>query len=155
MAITGVYDAEPLILARINAADTGDAFTTISSASVLANAGDITPLMPACLVMPGAVEGEVRENFHGPFDETQLWQVSVIVPHIKDPDGSVTTASAAGTLIKMVIEALHQYRLSADFPRLLKYAGREAPIYEQGWAEFPLFFSLSLRMTLASDSFDQ
>lgn len=155
MAITGVYDAEPLILARINAQDTGNAFTTISSASVLANTGDIKPLMPACLVMPGAVEGEVRENFHGPVDETQLWQISVIVPHIIDPSGSVTTASAAGSLIKIVIEALHQYRLSADFPRLLKYIGRDAPIYEQGWAEFPLYFQLNLRLSLASDSYDQ
>ena len=152
MAVTGLYDAGPLIIARIAAKDTGAAFTTIESASILANSGEIKTLLPACLVMPGAVEPETRDNFHGLFDVTSTWHVSIIVPHIVDPDGVITTESTANSLTKIVIEALHQYRLSSDFPRYIKFVGADAYVYEIGYVEIPLYFETNVRLNFSDDA---
>jgi hypothetical protein len=129
------FDAEPLIIARIQARVPG--LKTVASASILAGAQDIAPYCPAAFVLAdagayGPAPSDARVQV-----ESQRWQVVVCVANIRDPADVNTTAQQAGAYLGPVMAALIGWR--ADTQHVpFSIAERPAPYYEPGYGEFPI-----------------
>jgi hypothetical protein len=140
--ITSHFEIEPLILAIINGlALTG--IKTVGDESVVAGLTSYTGLLPAAILYSG--DGSYSDGTVGGIQtETQYWQLSVMVPHIKsNPAG--TTASRAGQYFTPVLAALVGQQLTADFAPL-EIVERPEPVYLKGYAEFSVILKTSFEV---------
>lgn len=116
-------------------------FKTVDNPSVLVTTREMGPLLPACIIVPGAGDpGEIK-NPALPVLETQEWDVIVIVAHqvVGSEDGQ--TEAIAGALMNGVLKALHGWKDNSNPQKHgWIYAGRERPSYNLGYAEFPMTF---------------
>ena len=133
---TDLFDAQPLIIARLNAAMLG--FKTVGGPGIIAGIQDIGPFLPACLVFPGDAIRDGAQNW----SEIQTWWTEIIVAHENDPATTLKTEAIAGTFCWQVKTSLHGWVPSAGFNSPLKYSDRPDPIYNAGDASFPLRFEI-------------
>jgi hypothetical protein len=139
-------DAEPLILARLSAQITG---VKIASAASIAGTLDITAILPAMFLQPGAAAivsgtGDGRGTL-----EEQTWYLIVAVAAIPDPETLSANYQAAGDLIGKAIEALAGWSPSPNF-RPMRYAGRDDTEMSLGWVEFPIRFTVRRTITIGA-----
>jgi len=128
------------IISRIKSQVPG--FTTISNPSVLAGLRDIGPLLPACLVIPGAGNPIEQKVPALPTVEGQEWDVVIIVAHQHTEAVDGLTEQIAGTFMSNIIGALHGWKTGVTPQKLgFIYAGRDRPAYGIGYAEFTMTFS--------------
>ena len=132
--------AEQNIIDRINSLITG--FTTVGNPSIIAGLRDIGPLLPGCFVMPGPGEISAQERNKAGAVEEQEWTLIIIVGHQYDDASDGITEAIAGGLMADCIAALSGWHPGSGFIRPFVYAGREAPTYGLGYAEFPLTFTI-------------
>lgn len=146
--ITGLYDDEPLILARLNDTDyvPDGTFKTISSASEVSGVDSIAEYLDAVFILPGDFV-DMPKDAGRDFVIGREWDVVVAVKHIRDPKGVETTASRAGEKMKHVIRALHGFGLDDNFKEKMKFSRLETPVYLRGWAEFPIIFTNRIALT--------
>lgn len=141
---------QPLIIDRIRRQTQG--FVTISNASVLAGLRDIGPLLPACIVQPGAGEPSDNSGVLMPFLEVQDWDATIIVAHQSSQRDHGQTEQVAGCLMQAVVQALHRW--SVEQPAMqhqpFRYTGRDLPYYSAGYAEFTLHFGVKAVIGAAS-----
>jgi hypothetical protein len=135
-----ILAAQPLIIDRITAQVVG--FTTISNPSLVAGLRDIGPLLPGCFVMPGPGDIAAQQKNGAGVVEEQEWDVIIIVGHQHTEAADGTTETTAGTLMTGCIQALSGWHPGIGFISPFVYAGRAAPIYGLGYAEFPLTFTI-------------
>lgn len=119
------------------------AFTTVGNPSVLAGLNDIGPLLPACIVVPGhgdlSVQSDGRND--GPVIEEQNWDVVVLIGHQYNEQSDGLTEQLASTLMRAVFSAVHGFKVNrASMRSGYVYTGRDTPIYNIAWAEFPMTF---------------
>jgi hypothetical protein len=135
-----ILAAQQLIIARLNSMVSG--FHTIANPSAIAGLRDITPLLPGCFVMPGSGQISAQQRNASGVIEEQDWLVIVIVGHQHSAAANTLTEAVAGGLMSGVISALSGWHPGPGFISPFVYAGREAPEYGLGYAEFPLIFSI-------------
>lgn len=118
------------------------AFVTVEPASYIAPMTDIGELLPACILSPGSGE-LVQQNASQPIGiEDQEWDVLVIVPYGHDDQETGLTEKNASALMNAVYNALHGWKCTDGSQRQgFVYKGRYEPVYNLGWAVFPLSFS--------------
>lgn len=139
-----LFAAEQLIIDRITAEVPG--FTTISNPSLIAGLRDIGPLLPFCVVAPGAADISSQQTNGSGVIEEQDWSLTIIVEHQADDADSGLTEDLAGNLMMSCIQALSGWYPGTPFVRSFTYAGRVAPDYGLGYAEFPLNFKVKLQL---------
>lgn len=135
-----ILAAEQLIIDRITAQVSG--FTTISNPSKIAGLRDIGPLLPGGFVMPGSGTSAAQQKNGSGMVEEQEWDLVVIVGHQHTDAADGHTESIAGALMTGCIQALSGWHPGVGFISPFVYAGREAPTYGLGYAEFPLTFTI-------------
>lgn len=136
-----IFSGEQLIIDRLNA-QAAD-FKTIDNPSLLAGLTDIGPLLPACIVMPGAGDPYTQQANGAGVVEEQDWLLVIIVAHQAFKQDNRLTEDLAGVLLQSCIKALSGWKPdNADFFRPFIYAGRAEPEYNLGYAEFPLNFKI-------------
>lgn len=117
--------------------------TTVSNASVLAGLRELGPLLPACIVHPGAGEPTANSGYRLPFLENQEWDVTVIVAHQATDSQDGLTERIIGDFLLAIVKAVHDW--SPGLPRAqhqpFRYLGRDVPVYSAGYAEFTLHFA--------------
>lgn len=139
-----LFDAQALIIQRIKQSVAG--LVTVGNPSVLVGLQDIGPLLPACIVMPGA-GGVSAHQKHGPGAmEDQAWEIVLLVSHQAPGAGDGVTESLAGGFLSQIFTALSGWLPSAGFPRPMVYAGRDDPVYGRGYAEFPMRFTVMAKI---------
>ena len=137
MAIENIFIAESLIVDRLTLA-LKDAVKTVGTADDLAGVTNIAKLCDAVFVVPG--RSDVTDYNRLAVNEEQDWQVTIAVAHY-DRRNTTTTALKAGEIAKKVFAALHDCRLDVGWQKM-KYTGRGDPYFDEGYAEFPLFFTV-------------
>jgi len=131
---------EQAIIDKITAEVAG--LTTVGNPSLLAGLRDIGPLLPACIVMPGAGEPvDAGKSAVAPLSEAQDWDVVIIVAHQATKAADGQTETIAGGFMTAVLKALQGKKISSQQRLGFVYQGRSAPNYGVGYAEFPLTFS--------------
>ena len=137
MTITSQFEIEPLILAAISALSLSG--VSVNDETAVAGVTNLVGIAPAVILFSG--DGQYSQGIDGALQtETQFWQLSVIVKHIKA--GAETTASRAGTIMTPILAALVGVQLSADFAPL-EIVERPVAKYEDGYAEFPIILKTS------------
>ncbi|WAR42932.1 phage tail terminator protein [Methylomonas rapida] len=129
------------LIARIQSQVSG--FKTIGNPSVMAGLGQIGPLLPACLVVPGKAEPVVKAADALPAQEEQAWDIVVIVAHQHTQAAHGLTESLAASLMDGVFKAVQGWKASPNQRKGFVYQGRSAPSYSMGYAEFPMTFTAS------------
>lgn len=140
MANPNLYAAEIPIIERLRAV-IGCA-ATVDSASLLNTTEDPTAYCPGVFLMAGPTAGVV-DALRGQLAKgDQQWQVSVIVVHHNGTNAY--SATRAGELQALVLDALLGFEPTAQYLPL-RYLASGAPIYhEAGFAEFPLTFQTTV-----------
>ncbi|MGR8932650.1 MAG: phage tail terminator protein [Gammaproteobacteria bacterium] len=127
------------IIVRIQSQVPG--FKTVANPSVLAGLRDIGPLLPACLVVPGAGEPIEQRQPQLPTVEQQEWEIVVIVAHQHIEADNGRTEKIAGGFMHEILKALHGWKAGAVPQKNgFIYTGRDKPAYSVGYAEFPMTF---------------
>lgn len=127
------------IISLISSHVTG--LTTIANPSVLAGLRDIGPLLPACIVMPGAGEADEQAIPSLPVSEQQQWDIIIIVAHQNTNAANGLTEQIAGGFMNGVLKALHGHKIANKSQKHgFIYLGRKEPAYNVGYAEFPMTF---------------
>jgi len=144
MAITSQFELEPLIIQTIKDLNlTG--LKTVADETEVASTQNLLSLLPAAIVFTGqglysnGVDGGIQK-------EQQYWQLSILVPHIKQ--ANTTTAAEAGKYITPILQALVGTVYSADFTPI-EIVDRPQGIYESGFAEFPIVLKTSFNVEAA------
>ncbi|MGR9051373.1 MAG: phage tail terminator protein [Gammaproteobacteria bacterium] len=139
-----LFAAEQLLIDKIKADVTR--FNTVDNPSVIAGLTDLGPLLPACIVMPGAGEVKDDDRLLPGIVEYQDWHLVVIVGHQYDEATNGQTESIAGELVYRTIKAISGFKPETSpnerFLRPFVYLGREEPEYGLGYVEFPLLFRI-------------
>lgn len=136
-----MFALEQLIIDRIKEQVAG--LNTVGNPSVLAGVRDLGPLLPACLVIPGA-GSFVNTTCVGPApEEEQTWNIIILVPHQHKAYADGLTETFAGEFMLGIFNALHDWKSATVYQRMpFMYQGRDQPIYDTGYAEFPMLFSV-------------
>lgn len=134
--MTGLFDAGPQIVARIQERVSG--LTTVALASSLAAVQDVAPLCPAVFVEPdGADIQSLSEDEYALSVEHQQWRIVVCVTPLTD--GTETPEGLAGPYLMSIYQALQGWRPLPELGRL-RYALREKAYLEIGYGEFPVIY---------------
>ncbi|TAN49044.1 MAG: hypothetical protein EPN21_13240 [Methylococcaceae bacterium] len=141
MALNNLYVLEPLIIERLASQVLG--LKTVASGSILAGVQDIAKYCPAAFVLAGPSEpaGDTQKGAVQVIK--QMWQVTVAVANIRDPNDINTTAMQAGPLQLGVINALKGW-LPPTLTHALRFDGCGLPYFEVGYGEFPSFFTVQM-----------
>lgn len=133
-----LFDAELMIVDRIAAFI--PEFKSVGNPSMIASLKELGPLLPACIVMPGS--GEITSSERGVAGsiELQAWSLIILVGHQYNRASNQITEQIAGDLMTACIKIMSSWDPAGIFIRNFVYAGREAPTYSMGYAEFPLLF---------------
>lgn len=128
------------IISRIKAQVPG--FTAIGNPSIIVGLRDIGPLLPACLVVPGAGDPIAQNAPTLPTVEQQEWHVVIVIAHQHMDAVDGLTEQIAGDFMTAIVTALHGWK-AGNTPQKwgFIYTGRDRPAYGQGYAEFPLSFN--------------
>lgn len=128
---------EPLIVAELQSAL--PELKTVGSVAIMAGATDISPFIPAAFVIAGgATYGEASPE-GGPVVEVQTWEVVLYVEHYKDPADVDTSNAEAGPLLDKVLATLHGRKFDQQH-QAMTVVERPAPVYYQGFGEYPILF---------------
>ncbi len=141
VAVDNFYAAEPLLIARLRDQLPGS-LKTIDSVDLLAGVENIAKYLDAVFVMPSPMDAVDSSEQGGVVVDKQDFQVTVCVQHIKDADNPAATDQAAGAIMFQVFKSLAGYALGPGF-QAVRYDGRGAPFYGRGYAEYPLYFSVT------------
>lgn len=142
MTITSHFEIEPRIIQIINDLAL-PGLTTVADETVVAGKTRITDLLPAAILFTG--DGSYNNGTDGSVQtETQYWQISILVKHIRG-DVNGTTASQAGEFITPILAALVGVQITPDFSPL-EIVERLPGRYEAGHAEFPFIFKTSFEV---------
>lgn len=137
MALVNPYAAEPLILARVKEA--APELKTHGSASVLVVRDDILTLCDGVFLIPGQTRVESQAGMAVAVD--QDWQIVLAITAVTDLANPDTTAIKAGEYAGKIISALLGWKPGEEFAKM-RFTGLGEPLYGDGYAEFPLFFSV-------------
>jgi hypothetical protein len=139
MTITSHFQIEPQIIQVINNLALAG-LKTVGDETLLAGRKSVLDLLPAAILFTG--DGAYSNGTDGKLQtETQYWQLSVMVKHIRG-DVNGTTASQAGEYITPILAALVGWVASADFAPL-EIVQRIPGEYREGYAEFPFVLKTS------------
>ena len=141
MAVENFYAAEPLLIARLRDQLPGS-LKTIDSADLLAGVENIAKYLDAVFIMPSPMDAVDSSEQGGVVVDKQDFQVTVCVGHIKDVVNPAATDQAAGDIMFQAFKALAGFQPGAGFQEV-RYIGRGAPYYGRGYAEYPLYFSVT------------
>jgi hypothetical protein len=127
------------IISRIKSQVPG--FKTIGNPSMLVGLRDIGPLLPACLVVPGAGNPIEQKIPSQPTVEQQEWDIVILIAHQHDDAVNGLTEQIAGAFMAHVFKSLHGWKSGAVAQKNgFVYVGRDKPVYGSGYAEFALSF---------------
>ena len=128
------------ILTRVRTEVPG--FVTVANASVIAPLNDIGPLLPACIISPGPGDLVTQGAAQATALEDQEWDVAIIVGYSHQDEELGITENLASELMDGVYRALHGWKADNGTQRSgFLYKNRLEPVYNKGWAIFPLFFT--------------
>lgn len=131
------------IIARIEA-QVPD-FKTVGNGSELLTTDDLGKLLPGCFVIPGGGEDYSSKPRQRQMIEAQEWTVVIVVPHEHKKSEHGLTEDVASVLMRNVFNALHGWN---DYPNAqpngFAYSPRPHPVYQRGYAEFPMTFSVNV-----------
>lgn len=139
--MTDLLAAEPLIIDRLKTI-TGVTGLRVASTASIVGTTDIAAHAPALFVHPGDSEiaAEIQRGLAQ--SEEESWEVVAVVKLIPDPTNLAKTyQSEAGSLLNKVVEKLVGWAPSSDFGAT-RYAGRDKPDAQPGYAEFALRFKV-------------
>lgn len=140
--MTDFLAAEPLIIARLKEITSVVGLKVASTASIVGTL-DITAQCPALFVHPGASEisAEIQRGLAQA--EEEEWEVVAAVKLIPDPTNlSKTYQNQAGALLGLVSDKLVGWSPSPELFGAMRYAGRDKPDAQPGYAEFALRFKV-------------
>lgn len=118
---------------------------TVGGPEVLAGMANdsIGQLLPACIVVPGAGAPVAQNQLSKADLEQQEYECVLIVGYEYNQTDHAQTEAVASVLMSATRAALHDYMADTVLQRRpFKYAGRQAPSYALGYAEFPLSFTV-------------
>lgn len=141
MALDNFYAAMPLLIERLRD-QLNDGVNTIDSTDLLADVENITKYLDAVFVMPSPMDAVDSSEQGGVVIDKQDYQVIVCVEHIKDVNNPAATDQLAGAIMYRTFNALAGHSLGDGF-QSVQYDGRGAPYYGRGYAEYPLYFSVT------------
>lgn len=146
MAVDNFYAAMPLLVERLRMElpyQQPDGIRTIDATDLLAGVRDTTKYCPAVFVMPSPMDAIDSSEQGGVVVDQQDYQITVCVANVHDKAKVAAIDIAAGSIMLTVFNALAGWDGLPDGFRAPQYRGRGAPYYAVGYAEYPMFFSIT------------
>lgn len=135
--IDALFTPGQLILARLNEYEFSHPFRVLSSKAYF-DAEDSGALCPALVVRPGRGQPQSGSNDGEWLLESQTWMVTICLSWL--PDDDMEPDEIAG---RTAVELKRVLQLPIEgLAGNLVYTGWDAPVYDQGYAEYTIHFTL-------------
>lgn len=139
--LAGLFDAEPLIIARLTAEVPG--LATVASSSLIAGTVSFTDLLPAAFIEPGGGSIVDGQGGYGRLYDAQGWSVMLTVRQWAQQPGDSSASGIAGPLALQIIGALDRWCPGDGFEPMF-FTDHLDPVSSVGWAMFELKFTLGV-----------
>jgi len=138
-----MLENEALLIRRIR--DEVPGFKYVSNPSIVAGDVQIGPLLPFCLVVPGesdlALPKEQDWRASSPTIEAQRWEIITLLRYQDSDQTDGMTEQIASVFMRQIFKAVHGFLTKREAKNNgFIYMGRDAPVYQNGWCEFPMTF---------------